>query len=151
MSQNNPNNPQNTSTGGTTGGAGATGTGGTGSTSGGTTGTGGGGTGNTGLTPSTGGQGGGQGAGTATAPAQGLAAHAQEYGQRIAEAASHAKDYVVDTASSMGGRIKDLQNTDFNQVAEDAKQYARQNAGQAILISAAAGFLIGLLIRGSRR
>jgi ElaB/YqjD/DUF883 family membrane-anchored ribosome-binding protein len=36
-------------------------------------------------------------------------------------------------------------------VAEDAKTYARQNPGQALLISAAAGFLLGLLIRSSRR
>jgi ElaB/YqjD/DUF883 family membrane-anchored ribosome-binding protein len=44
-----------------------------------------------------------------------------------------------------------LQNVDYKQVAEDAKTYARQNPGQALLISAAAGFLLGLLLRGSRR
>jgi len=51
----------------------------------------------------------------------------------------------------VGDKIKDLQNVDYKQVAEDAKAYARQNPGQALLISAAAGFLLGLLIRGSRR
>ena len=40
---------------------------------------------------------------------------------------------------------------DYRQVAEDAKQYARERPGQAIVVAAAAGFLIGLLIRGSRR
>jgi|SRR5205085_1187203 len=94
----------------------------------------------------------GAGTGTATAPArEGIAATAQEYGQKIAEAATQAKDYVSDKVSVAADKIKDLQNVDYKQVAEDAKAYARQNPGQALLISAAAGFLLGLLIRGSRR
>jgi ElaB/YqjD/DUF883 family membrane-anchored ribosome-binding protein len=37
-------------------------------------------------------------------------------------------------------------------MANEAKEYARKNPGQAILISAAAGLILGLLIRsGSRR
>jgi ElaB/YqjD/DUF883 family membrane-anchored ribosome-binding protein len=51
----------------------------------------------------------------------------------------------------VGDKIKDLQNVDINEVANQAKDYARQNPGQAILISAAAGFVLGLLLRGSRR
>ena len=31
------------------------------------------------------------------------------------------------------------------------RDYARQNPGQALLIAAAAGFVIGLLVRGGRR
>ena len=105
-----------------------------------------------GIATSTGGgggqsAGGGTGAGTAT----GLAATAQEYGQKIAEAATTAKDYVADKVSVVGDKIKDLQNTDVREVANQAKDYARQNPGQAILISAAAGLVLGLLIRGSRR
>ena len=102
------------------------------------------------LTPSGGGQsaGGGSAAGTAT----GLAATAQEYGQKIADAASTAKDYMADKVSVVGDKIKDLQNTDIKEVANQAKDYARQNPGQAILISAAAGLVLGLLIRsGSKR
>lgn len=91
--------------------------------------------------------GGGAGAGTAT----GLAATAQEYGKKVADAASTAKDYVADKVSVVGDKIKDLQNTDVREVANQAKDYARQNPGQAILISAAAGLVLGLLIRGSRR
>ena len=91
--------------------------------------------------------GGGAGAGTAT----GLAQTAQEYGQKIAEAASTAKDYVSDKVSVVGDKITDLRNKDFSEVADNAKEYARQNPGQALLISAAAGFVLGLLIRGSRR
>jgi ElaB/YqjD/DUF883 family membrane-anchored ribosome-binding protein len=96
--------------------------------------------------------GGGTGTGTGTATArENITATAQQYGQKIADAATQAKDYVSDKVSVVGDKIKDLQNTDINQVAEDAKTYARENPGQALLISAAAGFLLGLLIRGSRR
>ncbi|MBA3805628.1 MAG: hypothetical protein H0X14_07965 [Acidobacteria bacterium] len=101
------------------------------------------------LTPTTGTTGGssGTGAGTAT----GLAAQAKEYGQKVADAASTAKDYVSDKMTPVVDKIKDLQNTDYKEVANQAKDYARQNPGQAILISAAAGLVLGLLIRGSRR
>jgi ElaB/YqjD/DUF883 family membrane-anchored ribosome-binding protein len=56
-----------------------------------------------------------------------------------------------DKASVVGDKLQDLRNVDYGQLAEDAKQYARQKPGQALLISAAAGFVIGLLLRGSRR
>ena len=167
MSQNNPTGgsnqgTSNTTTGGagTGAGGGTTGTGGGGyggSTTGGSTGTGGSTTGTTGGSSqgiaTTGGSGGGQGAGggTGAGTATGLAATAQEYGQKIAEAASTAKDYVADKVSVVGDKIKDLQNTDVREVANQAKDYARQNPGQAILISAAAGLVLGLLIRSSRR
>jgi ElaB/YqjD/DUF883 family membrane-anchored ribosome-binding protein len=100
------------------------------------------------LATSAGAGGGGQGAGTAT----GIAATAQEYGQKIAGAANTAKDYVSDRVAPVVDKIKDIQNIDMNEVANQAKDYARQNPGQAMLISAAAGLVIGLLIRsGSRR
>jgi ElaB/YqjD/DUF883 family membrane-anchored ribosome-binding protein len=85
----------------------------------------------------------GTGTGTATALAQ-------EYGTKISEAASQAKDYVSDKMTVVGDKIKELQNADLSEITENAKAYARQNPGQAILISAAAGFLIGLIIRGRR-
>ena len=92
----------------------------------------------------------GTGAATATAR-EGITATAQEYGQKIADAASTAKDYVSDKVTVVGDKFKDLQNVDYKQAAEDVKTYARENPGQALLISAAAGFLLGLLLRGSRR
>ncbi|MEO7971128.1 MAG: hypothetical protein ABI698_07510, partial [bacterium] len=61
----------------------------------GTTGTTGSGTGSTGST----------GAGAAT----GLAQTAQEYGEKISDAASQAKDYVSDKVSIVGDKLKDLQ------------------------------------------
>src|SRR3954453_6344074 len=93
------------------------------------------------LTPA-----GGQGTGTATAPAED-----KGYGAKLAEAASTAKDYVTDKVSAIGDKLADLKNTDIKEVANQAKDYARQNPGQAILISAAAGLVLGLLIRSSRR
>lgn len=158
MSQNNP-------TGGSTSGKGtntprATGGAGTGDTDAGTTRAAGAGSGTSAGSSSSSGGGqsltptttttpgsGGTGAGTAT----GLAAQAKEYGQKVAEAASTAKDYVSDKMTPVVDKFKDLQNTDYKEVANQAKDYARQNPGQAILISAAAGLVLGLLIRGSRR
>lgn len=88
--------------------------------------------------------------GASTGAATGLAQTAQEYGGKITEAATQAKDYVTDKVSVVGEKLKDLQNADFGEMADNAKQYARQNPGQAILISAAAGLLLGLIIRGRR-
>ena len=84
--------------------------------------------------------------GTATA----LSQTAQDYGNKLSEAATHAKDFVSDKVSVVGDKIKDLQNADLGELAENAKQYARQKPGQALLISAAAGLLLGLIIRGRR-
>lgn len=92
----------------------------------------------------------GSGTSTGTGTATGLAQTAQEYGGKLSEAASHAKDFVTDKVAVVGEKFKDLQNADLHQVAEDAKDYARKNPGQAILISAAAGLLLGLIIRGRK-
>jgi len=106
----------------------------------------------TGLSTTSTGTGGGSAAGTATAPStSGIASQAKEYGQKVADAATKAKDYLSDRASVAGEKIQDLRNVDYGQLAEDAKDYARQKPGQAILIAAAAGFVVGLLLRGTRR
>ena len=89
------------------------------------------------------------GGGTGTAAA--LSQTAQDYGKKVTEVATQAKDYVTDKVSVVGDKLKDLQNADLGQVAENAKEYARKNPGQAILISAGVGLLLGLLVRGSRR
>lgn len=83
---------------------------------------------------------------TATA----LSQPAHDYGQRISEVASQAKDYVADKVSVVGDKIKDLQNADLGELAENAKEYARKKPGQALLISAAAGLLLGMIIRGRK-
>jgi ElaB/YqjD/DUF883 family membrane-anchored ribosome-binding protein len=97
------------------------------------------------LTPT-----GGQNTGSSTGAATGRAED-KGYGAKIADAASSAKDYVADKVSVIGDKLADLKNTDIREVATQAKDYARQNPGQAILISAAAGLVLGMLIRGSRR
>lgn len=89
-------------------------------------------------------------AGTGTGTATALSQTAQEYGQKISDAASAAKDYVSDKVSVVGDKFKELQNADLGELAENAKEYARQKPGQALLISAAAGLLLGLIIRGRR-
>ncbi len=136
----NPNiNQPNTGTPGTPGS-----TGGTGSslgTPGGNIGT----TGTTGL-GTTGTSGGGTGTGAAPA----LSQTAQQYGQKLTEAATHAKDYIADKASVVSDKFKDLQNADLGELAENAKEYARRKPGQALLISAAVGLVLGLLVRGRR-
>ena len=97
---------------------------------------------------SSGGSNAGTGSGTGTAT--GLAQTAQEYGGKISEAATQAKDFVTDKVGVVSDKIKELQNADLAEVAENAKDYARKNPGQAILISAAAGLLVGLILRGRR-
>lgn len=86
------------------------------------------------------------GTGAATA----LSQTAQDYGKKVTEVATQAKDYVSDKVSIVGEKIKDLQNADLGQLTENAKDYARKNPGQAILISAGVGLLLGLIVRGRR-
>ena len=88
--------------------------------------------------------------GTGTGTASALSQTAQEYGQKISDVATQAKDYVSDKVSVVGDKFKELKDADLGEVAENAKEYARKNPGQAILISAAAGLVLGLLIRRRR-
>ena len=104
-------------------------------------------TGATGTTPGTTATPGSTSTGTATA----LSQTAHDYGQKISEVATQAKDYVADKVSVVGDKIKDLQNADLGELAENAKDYARRKPGQALLISAAVGLVLGLLVRGARR
>jgi ElaB/YqjD/DUF883 family membrane-anchored ribosome-binding protein len=76
--------------------------------------------------------------------------NAHEYGRKIADAASRAGDYVGEKVSVVSDKIKDLHGKDFNEIADEAKDYARRKPGHAILISAAAGLFLGMLLRGRR-
>jgi ElaB/YqjD/DUF883 family membrane-anchored ribosome-binding protein len=87
----------------------------------------------------------GNGGAAATATAR-----AQEYGTKITEAATQAKEFVSDKMTVVGDKLKELQGADLAEMTENAKDYARKNPGQAILISAAAGLLVGLILRGRR-
>jgi len=79
-----------------------------------------------------------------------LKMQAQEYGQRLQDAAVKARDFASEKFSQAGDKIKELQDKDPKQLVEDAKDFARQKPGQAILISAAVGVVLGLLFRGRR-
>ena len=80
-----------------------------------------------------------------------LKMQAQEYGQKIQDAAVKAKDFANEKFSQAGDKLKDLQNKDAKELIEDAKEFARQKPGQTILISAAVGLVLGLLFRGGRK
>src|ERR1043165_7770185 len=82
--------------------------------------------------------------------AAGLSDDAHEYTDNSSHAASQAMDYLGDKVSTVGGKIKDLAADDLGGLAEKAKDFARQNPGQVILVSAAAGVLLGLIVRGRR-
>ena len=84
---------------------------------------------------------------TVSERATGLAQTAQEYAGKVTDAAVQARDYVTEKVSEVGEKIKEL---NFAELTENAKQYARQNPGQAILISAGVGLLLGILVRGRR-
>lgn len=73
--------------------------------------------------------------------------HAQDYGQKVQDAAGKAKAYAEETISWAGDKFKEIQNKDPREIVEDAKEYARQKPGQTILISAAIGLVIGMLLR----
>ena len=74
-------------------------------------------------------------------------AQAQEYGAKVQDAALKAKDYASEKFAVANEKFKELQGKEPQEILEDAKEYARKNPGQAILISAAAGLLLGWLLK----
>ena len=79
-----------------------------------------------------------------------LKMQAQEYGQKIQDAAVKARDYASEKFSQAGDKFSELKEKDPKQLVEDAKQYAREKPGHALLISAAAGLILGLLLKRRR-
>lgn len=79
-----------------------------------------------------------------------LKMQAQEYGQRLQDAATKAKDFAGEKFTQAGDKFKELQSKDPKELVEDAKEFARQKPGQTILISAAIGLVIGFLLKGRR-
>ncbi len=74
-------------------------------------------------------------------------AQAQEYGQKVQDAALKAKDYASEKYAVANEKFKELKSKDPKELVEEAKEFARQKPGQALLISAAAGLVIGWLLR----
>ncbi len=77
--------------------------------------------------------------------------HAQEYGQKIQDAATKARDFANEKFTQAGDKLKEFQDKDPKELVEDAKEFARQKPGQTILISAAVGLVLGLILRGGRK
>ncbi len=80
-----------------------------------------------------------------------LKMQAQEYGQKIQDAAAKAKDFASDKFAVAGDKFKELSAKDPKELVEDAKEFARQKPGQTILISAAIGLIVGLILKSGRR
>jgi ElaB/YqjD/DUF883 family membrane-anchored ribosome-binding protein len=76
-----------------------------------------------------------------------LRMQAQEYGQKLQDAAVKAKDFASEKFAQAGDKFKELQNKDPKEILEDAKDYARKEPGKALLISAAVGLVLGFLIK----
>lgn len=76
-----------------------------------------------------------------------LKMQAQEYGQKIQDAAGKAKDFANEKFVQASEKFKEIQDKDPKELVEDAKDYARKNPGQTILISAAVGLILGLILR----
>ncbi|MCV5919565.1 hypothetical protein OFN60_39670, partial [Escherichia coli] len=57
------------------------------------------------------------------------------------------KMFAEEKFARVGEKVKELQDKDPRELIEDAKEYARQKPGQTILISAAIGLVVGLLLR----
>jgi len=79
-----------------------------------------------------------------------LKMQAQEYGQKLQDAAAKAKDFAGEKFAQAGDKFKELQGKDPKELIEDAKEFARQKPGQTILISAAIGMVLGFLLKGRK-
>ncbi len=61
-----------------------------------------------------------------------LKMQAQEYGQKVQDAASKAREFAGEKFAQAGDKFKELQNKDPRELVEDAKEFARQKPGQTI-------------------
>src|SRR5690242_9847138 len=76
-----------------------------------------------------------------------LRMQAEEYGQKIKDAAGNAYGYANEKFAQAGDKFKEISAKDPKELVEDAKEFARQKPGQTILISAAVGLVLGLILR----
>ena len=79
-----------------------------------------------------------------------LKMQAQEYGAKLQDAAAKAKVYANEKIAQAGDKFNELKDKDPQELIEDAKDYARKNPGQTILISAAVGLVLGMIFRGRK-
>jgi ElaB/YqjD/DUF883 family membrane-anchored ribosome-binding protein len=74
----------------------------------------------------------------------------QDLGRKASEVAGKAKVIASEKFAAFESKFDELSNKDPKQLLEDAKEYARQKPGQALLISAAVGLVIGWIIKGRK-
>jgi ElaB/YqjD/DUF883 family membrane-anchored ribosome-binding protein len=72
---------------------------------------------------------------------------AQDYQQRFQDAAVKAKDFASEKFAQASDKFKELSNKEPKELLEEAKEFARQKPGQAIVVSAAVGLILGLLLK----
>lgn len=72
---------------------------------------------------------------------------AQEYQQKFQDAAVKAKDFASEKFAQASDKFKELSNKEPKELVEEAKEFARQKPGQAIIVSAAVGLILGLLLK----
>jgi ElaB/YqjD/DUF883 family membrane-anchored ribosome-binding protein len=72
---------------------------------------------------------------------------AQDYQQRFQDAAVKAKDYASEKFAQASDKFKELSNKEPKELIEEAKEFARQKPAQAIVVSAAVGLILGLLLK----
>ena len=80
-----------------------------------------------------------------------LRMQAEEYGQKLKDVAGNAYHFATDKYSAASGKFKEISAKDPKELVEDAKEFARQKPGQTILISAAVGLVLGLILKGGRK
>ena len=76
-----------------------------------------------------------------------LKMQAQEYGQKLQDAAVKAREFANEKFAKASDKFKEIQGKDPKEILEDAKEYARKEPGKALLISAAVGLVLGWLIK----
>jgi ElaB/YqjD/DUF883 family membrane-anchored ribosome-binding protein len=79
-----------------------------------------------------------------------LRSQAEDYGRQVKDAADKAYAFANDRFGKAGDKIRELSDKDPKELVEDAKEFARQKPGQALLISAAVGLVLGLVLRGRK-
>lgn len=79
-----------------------------------------------------------------------LKMQAQQYGEKLQDAAGKARVFAEEKAAWASDKFKEISNKDPKELVEDAKEFARQKPGQTILISAAIGLVLGFLLKGRR-
>ena len=76
-----------------------------------------------------------------------LKMQAQDYQQRFQDAAVKAKDFASEKFAQASDKFKELSNKEPKELIEEAKEFARQKPAQAIVVSAAVGLILGLLLK----